>query len=131
LRWRFSFSTWGGGDRELKLLVNPQDISRLVVFDTWVMNCDRHCPIDPGTGIRRKPNRDNVFLSEDAPDGQFLLKAIDHTHCFSCGRDWTKRLNQFDRIKDGRVFGLFPGVSGFSDQGSCGPGSHRPGRDLG
>ncbi|WLD14663.1 HipA family kinase [Planctellipticum variicoloris] len=100
--------TWGGGDRELKLLVNPQDISRLVVFDTWVLNCDRHSPADPETGRRRKPNRDNVFLSEEAPAGQFLLKAMDHTHCFTCGREWTRRLGQVDTIRDSRVFGLFP-----------------------
>ena len=105
--------SWGGGNRELKLLMNPEDISRLVVFDTWVLNCDRHSPVDPKTGIRRKPNRDNVFLSEAAPAGQFILKAIDHTHCFTCGREWTRRLKQVDTIKDGRIFGLFPEFRGF------------------
>ena len=32
---------WSGTTRELKRLENPQDISRLVVFDTWTLNCDR------------------------------------------------------------------------------------------
>lgn len=105
--------TWGGGDRELKLLVNPQDISRLVVFDTWVLNCDRRAPADPDTNRRRKPKWDNVFLSEEAPAGQFLLKAIDHTHCFTCGREWTRRLARVDTIKDSRVFGLFPAFRDF------------------
>lgn len=101
-------TVWGGGDRQLKLLVNPQDISRLVVFDTWVSNCDRHGPIDPRTLRRRKPNRDNVFLSEEAPSGQFLLKAMDHTHCFSSVPEWTQRLSRVDTIKDDRLFGVFP-----------------------
>lgn len=105
--------SWGGGSRELKLLVNPQDISRLVVFDTWVLNCDRHSPIDSATATRRKPNRDNVFLSEEAPTGQFVLKAMDHTHCFTCGREWTHRLNRVDTIRDERVFGLFSEFRGF------------------
>jgi len=35
---------WGGDAEELKLLENPQDIVRLVVFDTWVRNRDRHHP---------------------------------------------------------------------------------------
>ena len=99
---------WSGGDRELKLLVNPQDISRLVVFDTWVLNCDRRGPTDPVTNRCRKPNTDNVFLSAEAPAGEFLLKAIDHTYCFTCGREWTRKLSQVDIIRDSRVFGLFP-----------------------
>ncbi len=36
--------TWGGSEKELANLTNPEDVSRLVVFDTWVLNCDRHPP---------------------------------------------------------------------------------------
>lgn len=109
-------SPWGGGDRELRLLANPQDISRLVVFDTWVLNCDRHSePKDP-LGHCRKPNRDNVFLSTEAPAGQFVLKAMDHTHCFMCGQEWTRKLGHVDIIKDRRVFGRFPEFSDFLDR---------------
>lgn len=100
--------TWSGGTRELDLLINPEDISRMVVFDTWVLNCDRRAPFDSETNRRRKPNRDNVFLSEDAPAGQFRLMAIDHTHCFTCGREWTPRLANVDKMKDARLFGVFP-----------------------
>ena len=109
-------STWGGADRELKLLVNSQDISRLVIFDTWVLNCDRHSQPLPESGRSRKPNRDNVFLSYEAPEGEFLLKAMDHTHCFTCGREWTQRLAHVDTMKDGRVFGLFPEFREFLKQ---------------
>ena len=29
---------WSGKEKQLKRLINPQDISRLVVFDTWTLN---------------------------------------------------------------------------------------------
>jgi hypothetical protein len=95
---------WGGKEIQLNRLFNPQDISRLVVFDTWVLNCDRHAP-----KRHRKPNFNNVFLSEEAPDDHFLLKAMDHTHAFSCGRELTPRIANLDHIKDPEVYGLFPG----------------------
>jgi hypothetical protein len=47
-------------------------------------------------------------LSQDAPEGQLTLFAIDHTHCFTCGRELTRRIAHIDTIKDRRVFGLFP-----------------------
>ena len=97
---------WGGSPEELNLLDNPEDVARLVVFDTWTLNCDRHPP-DPAT---RKPNYDNVFLSEGEADaGRFRLVAMDHTHCFTCGRDLTQPVATIDRIKDERLYGLFPG----------------------
>lgn len=33
---------WGRSEQELDSLVNPQDLTRLVVFDTWTLNGDRH-----------------------------------------------------------------------------------------
>jgi hypothetical protein len=81
--------TWGGAPEELKAVENCDDVARLVVFDTWTLNCDRH----PPNLSERKPNYDNVFLSEEgAARGRFRLVAMDHTHCFTCGRDLTKRL---------------------------------------
>lgn len=71
---------WGGSADELHLIENPEDIAKLVVFDTWTLNCDRH----PPKGVVRKPNKDNVFLSgEGARPGRFRLIAMDHTHCFT------------------------------------------------
>lgn len=96
---------WGGTPAELELLDNPEDIARLVVFDTWTLNCDRH-PADLRT---RAPNRDNVFFSaEGATPERFRLVAMDHTHCFTCGRELTNRLATIERIKDERLYGLFP-----------------------
>ena len=97
--------TWGGDAAELDELQNPDDLSRLVVFDTWTRNCDRHPP-DVTT---RKPNYDNVFISTQGPDlGTQRLIAMDHTHCFTCGGDLTDRIAHIDRINDPRVYGLFP-----------------------
>jgi hypothetical protein len=99
--------TWGGKQRQLRKLANPDDISRLVVFDTWTLNCDRYGPNkDPLKKARTNIN--NVFLSEEAAKGMLTLKAIDHTHCFSCGAPLTTHLADLDRIRDERVFGLFP-----------------------
>ena len=88
--------------------MNPQDVARLVVFDTWLLNCDRYS--QPVGNPLQKPriNRNNVFLSEEAPEGQLVLKAMDHTHCFTCGAEWTSALAHIDRIQDGRLFGMFP-----------------------
>ncbi len=107
---------WSGHVRQLRLLANPEDITRLVVFDTWTMNCDRYLSPPQGVVGWTRVNRDNVFLSEEAPAGQFVLKAIDHTHCFTCGAELTRRLRAIDRIRDGRVFGLFPEFRRFLDR---------------
>jgi hypothetical protein len=103
-----SGDTWSGEERQLKRLVNPQDVARLVVFDTWLLNCDRHS--QPVGNPLQKPriNRNNVFLSEEAPEGQLVLKAMDHTHCFTCGAEWTTALAHIDRIQYGGLFGMFP-----------------------
>jgi hypothetical protein len=106
---------WSGNENQLKRLANPEDISRLVVFDTWTRNCDRHSWPEGEAMGRPRINLNNVFLSEEAPPGQFILKAIDHTHCFTCGRALTTKLATIDIIRDGRVFGLFPQFRSYMD----------------
>ena len=97
--------TWGGAVAPLDKLVNAEDIPTLVFFDTWTRNCDRH----PPDLAMRKPNRNNVFLSnEDVPDGLFRLIAMDHTHCFNCGRDLNAHLANIDVVQDEGLYGLFP-----------------------
>jgi hypothetical protein len=49
---------WGGDAPTLRRLLNPGDISRLIMLDTWIRNCDRYRP-EPN----RRVNRDNVFLA--------------------------------------------------------------------
>jgi hypothetical protein len=97
-----------GGQKALNSVENIEDIPRLIVFDTWVRNCDRYAP---GLGHEGGPrmNSDNLFLSaEDAPKGKFILKAIDHGHIFSCGHRLTNRLAEINNIKEERLYGLFP-----------------------
>jgi hypothetical protein len=108
---------WSGKEGQLDKLINPQDISRLVVFDTWTLNCDRHSLPAGGKIGKSRINRNNVFLSEEAPHGQLLLKAMDHTHCFSCGRPLSRSLRNIDNIKDPRMFGLFPEFQKYLDRG--------------
>ena len=97
---------WGGSAEELEKLVNPEMISRLVLFDTWVRNCDRHPP-DLAT---RKPNYDNVFLADASEQGEGAsrLMAMDHTHCFVSSGDLGGRVARIDWVKDDRLYGLFP-----------------------
>jgi hypothetical protein len=96
--------TWGGSETELQNLENPFEITRLVVFDTWLRNCDRYPP-DLNT---RKPNYANVYLADTDRPGRSRLLAIDHTHCFNCGRDLNTKLADIDLVRDRRIYGLFP-----------------------
>jgi hypothetical protein len=102
--------TWDGDPASLERIVNPEHVGRLVVFDTWVLNWDRQPPDDS-----RRPNFDNVFLSfESATAGRFLLKAIDHTHCFGCrAGELTTKVADISQVQDDRIYGLFPGFRPF------------------
>lgn len=106
-------ASWQGSSKELEATVNVTDVGRLIVLDTWLLNCDRF----PPPGIDRKPNYDNVFLSTvDAPPGCFFLTAFDHTHCFACGRTLTARLADIGNVKDGRIYGRFPVFDSYLDR---------------
>ncbi len=90
---------WSGERRQLVRLLNPDDISRLVVFDTWILNRDRHSA--------NRQNRDNVFLS--AVGRHLKLLAIDHTHCLgTTGGGLTERVSHIGNCRDPAVYGLFP-----------------------
>jgi len=101
---------WGGSEGELSKLVNTADVGRLVVFDTWVSNCDRHNRYHPDLRVRRL-NYDNVFLEDLVGDqaGKIRLMAMDHTHCFTCGRDLNGKISNIAKVKDDGLYGLFPG----------------------
>jgi hypothetical protein len=102
---RESGRPWGGAAADLDRLDNPEAVSQLVVFDTWVLNRDRYPP-DLSTW---RPNLDNVFMSDEGlPDGRFRLIAMDHTHCFTNGPDLSPRMAEIDRERDERFYGLFP-----------------------
>ena len=97
---------WSGTPAELKQVENLADLSRLVVLDTWIRNRDRCAPAGPNP---RRPNRDNVFLSEEkCKKGRFRLVAMDHTHAFATHGPLDSRLSQIDQVKDEAVYGIFP-----------------------
>jgi hypothetical protein len=108
-----SGASWGGSIEELRAAENVTDVGRLIVLDTWLLNCDRY----PPDLAMRRPNQDNVFLSyEGAKKGHSTITAIDHTHCFSCGRDLNARLSDIGNVKDARIYGRFPEFDGFLDR---------------
>lgn len=90
----------------LSALENPGDLARLVVFDTWTVNCDRYRPGTPN----RKPwrNDKNLMLSRTgASAGKFVLMPIDHGCCFKCQQSLTPpTLRQ--ATTDDTLYGLFP-----------------------
>ncbi len=95
---------WGGDEETLRQVRQPETVSQLVALDTWIRNCDRYRPA-PNLRV----NRDNVFLAwETEPERGLVLKAIDHTHAFTCGRELTVRISNLDEIRDTPVFGRFP-----------------------
>lgn len=96
---------WGGSTQDLDKLDNLQDVTRLVVFDTWIRNRDRHHPDARVKG----PNRDNVFLSEErTTPGQYRLVAMDHTHCFTNSEQLDRKMDNISAVKDELIYGLFP-----------------------
>jgi hypothetical protein len=101
---------WSGDTISANTLVNPEDIGKLVVFDTWLLNADRH----PPEGEMRRENPDNVFLStRDKIPEKYRILAIDHTHCLTGGAEPNRRLMSIGRIKDSRVYGLFAAFKPF------------------
>jgi len=46
----------------LEELDNPDDIGRLIVVDTWTMNCDRFQPFN---GAKLRQHKDNVWFSKE------------------------------------------------------------------
>ena len=97
---------WGKSGLQLDVLVNPEDVTRMVVFDTWTLNCDRH----HHDLTVRKANYDNVYLSSEGvePDKRRLI-AMDHGLCFiRSGEDLTPRLARIDKMRNEHVYGLFP-----------------------
>lgn len=94
---------WGGHEDDLKLVTNRPDIAKLVLLDQWTRNCDRYRP-EP-----RRVNRNNVFfMREGAPEGRFILVAMDFTHIFTCGGPLTRDLARIGLVRDETAFGLFP-----------------------
>ena len=101
---------WGGQADVLHGLDNPEDLTRMVVFDTWTRNCDRQ----DGKPNGRRPNYGNVFLmTERQPAGRPRLIAMDHGLCFiRSGASLTTSLANIDAVQDDFIYGLFPQFRG-------------------
>ena len=90
---------WDGTELGLRAVENCHIITRLVVFDNWILNIDRFPP-DPGT---RKGNFGNVFLSaEGAGNGKFRIIVMDHSHCLKVRKtdDLSKNISHIDYVRD-------------------------------
>jgi HipA-like kinase len=107
---------WQGSVKELRLVENTADFSRIVVFDTWVGNIDRYS--SPVLRGERKVHRNdlNVFMSDDAPAGRFTLKAYDHTHCQFNRIAASPQIDLERKIRDSDVYGCFPEFRKFLDR---------------
>jgi hypothetical protein len=106
---KFEAGQLWGGKSSVPAVSNPEMFSRLVAFDTWLLNVDRYSVADG----RIRENRQNLWLSfEGAPQGKFTLKAIDHGHCFR-GTTWRARdVNTIAWVKDENIYGYFPEFHG-------------------
>jgi len=97
--------SWSGQKDDLKLLVNTESITSLIVFDTLALNWDRYPPPE----INRRPNYNNVFFSEKgAPPSRYFLTAIDHTHCLNAEKELNVKIKNISNVKDNRIYGAFP-----------------------
>ncbi|MGD0830951.1 MAG: HipA family kinase [Terracidiphilus sp.] len=99
---------WGGTAKQLRSVINPHEISGLVVIDTWTLNYDRHAPDG------RRVNRDNVLLIQCGKKERLL--AMDFTHAFRHEGKIDKRLSFSEKIRDAKVYGLFPEFIKFLDR---------------
>ncbi len=102
---------WSGTKVDLKRVVNPSDITLLVILDTWLLNADRH----PPEGKYRKPNYDNVFLEYQPTTKKKRLIAMDFTECLKTGSRLNSSISNIDYTKDPGIYGLFPEFRPFLD----------------
>jgi hypothetical protein len=89
-----------GTDVFLSRLDRPEDLAKLVIFDTWVRNVDRWAPDGHG-----EPNRDNLLFGA-VGRGVYRAYPIDHASCFVVGT--FEELDAEGPLVDEEVYGLFP-----------------------
>lgn len=102
---------WNGDSSVLDKINNRGDITRLVIFDTWIRNRDRYFSGDFDGKTENSPryNYDNVFLGRKTKGAPFTLRVMDHTHCFTGEAvDLSRRLSNLNEINDSRIYGDFP-----------------------
>lgn len=97
-----------GSDTFLKRLLRPEDVSKLVVFDTWIRNSDRYS--------EDMHNSDNLLYVTENKGRKYSLVPIDHSHCF-VGIDFETDLPSPQFVIDPEVYGLFPEFAPFIKTG--------------
>lgn len=99
---------WKGTAQELKRLSNPEVISWLVVFDTWVGNADRYLErMQHGEPYPHR-NDGNVFLSHQTEPNRLKILAYDHTHCHFALISASPQTPIQGKIEDDLLYGNFP-----------------------
>ena len=97
-----------GSHTFLSRLENTNDVARLVVFDTWIRNIDRH---DNRYG-EPVSNSDNLLYVRGKRRNKYNLVPIDHTMCF-----FDEPFDDVGDLKnyteDGCVYGYFPEFSDY------------------
>lgn len=88
-----------GTDRFLKQLCCPEDVSKLVIFDTWIRNTDRF--------FEGEASSDNL-LFRLIGKRRYGIVPIDHTHCFLDSGYFLSETYPDEIVRDEAVYGLFP-----------------------
>jgi len=101
---------WSGLAETLADLVNPEDITRLAIMDTWVLNPDRF----PPPQLNRGPNPDNVFLSVEGLSGKACrVVAMDFSDCLNIGGELNARIADIKHWQNDHLYGMFPNFARF------------------
>ncbi|MGN6209456.1 HipA family kinase [Asticcacaulis sp.] len=120
-------ATYDGQGAFLGKLARPEDIARLVVFDTWIRNEDR-CP--PEASLDDKPaNLDNLMFARSRESGGSLkydLIVFDHTHAFS--NAGYEGLEDEALIEADGVYGFFPAFRPYMTQAAIKAATDRLGQ---
>lgn len=104
-------SRWDGTAKSLSQIANTADITRLIVFDTWVRNDDRYPPRDAAGAVQSqwRPNLGNVLLVRDPPTArQSKLVAMDFGRAIIGEGEIPTRDFGIAKDKDEWVYGLYP-----------------------
>ena len=97
---------WDQTTTMLDKVINIDDITRLVCFDTLVRNTDRYCIHNGKSHL----NLTNVFITTSLKKRP-VLKAMDFTHAFPGSLDNT--MDNVKKVCDENIYGLFPQFVGF------------------
>lgn len=96
-------------DTFLKRLSNPDDVAKLIIFDTWIRNNDRY--------VEGAANSDNLLYVTVTKGKKYALVPIDHSHCF-VDIDFDTDLPAPELVIDPNLYGFYPEFEGFVNSNS-------------